>query len=71
MVQNRVSTVLVEADRQVPGSAAADPGAEKSEVLDDLAEAVLRMGGEAIALEADRVPSKTGAAAVFRYLGRF
>ena len=71
VTQNRVGTLMVEADRQVPGSAAADSGAEKSDVLDDLAEAVLRTGGEVIALDANRMPSKTGAAAVFRYLAGF
>lgn len=39
--------------------------------MDDLAEAVLRTGGEVIVLEADRMPSKTGAAAVFWYLAGF
>lgn len=38
-----------------------------SDVLDDLAEAALRTGAEVIVLEADRMPSTTGAAAVFRY----
>jgi len=77
-----VSTLLVEADRRIPGSidavqrtiapaadtqsdGAADPGA--SDVLDDLAEAALRTGGEVIVLEPARMPSRTGAAAVFRY----
>jgi len=45
--------------------AATDPGV--FDVLDDLAEAALRSGGEVIVLEAARMPSRTGAAAVFRY----
>lgn len=82
LAQSRVGTLLVEADRRVPGSvdaamggvtyvsdtrgdAEADSGS--SDVLDDLAEAALRTGGEVIVLEAARMPSKTGAAAVFRY----
>lgn len=82
LAQSRVGTLLLEADRRIPGSidatqgtityakdaegdAAADPKA--SDVLDDLAEAALRTGGEVIVLPADRMPSKTGAAAVFRY----
>ena len=67
VAQNRVGTLLVEADRQVPGRAAAGSDAERSDVLHDMAEAVLRTGGEVIVLEADRMPSKTGAAAIFRY----
>jgi len=76
-----VDTLLLAADRRVPGSvdatqgtvtyatdaqdATADPAS--SDVPDDLAEAVLRTGGEVIVLEAARMPAKTGAAAVLRY----
>jgi len=35
--------------------------------LDDLAEAALRTGAEVIVLEAARMPSTSGAAALFRY----
>jgi hypothetical protein len=45
--------------------AAADPAV--SDILDDLAEAALRTGAEVIVLPADRMPSKTGVAAVFRH----
>ena len=38
-----------------------------SGVLDDLAEGTLRIGGEVTVLEAARMPSRTGAAAIFRY----
>lgn len=82
LAQSRVSTLLVEADRRIPGSvdpaqgvvayandaegnSAATPA--DSDVLDDLAEAALRTGAEVIVLEAARIPSRTGAAAVFRY----
>jgi hypothetical protein len=82
VAQSRVSTLLLEADRRVPGSVdatqgtvayagdaqsdvAADPAS--SDVLDDLAEAALRTGSEVIVLESARMPSKTGAAATFRY----
>lgn len=82
LAQSRVGTLLVEADRIVPGSLDAEQGTvtysgngqtdgtrdvEDSDVLDDLAEAALRTGAEVIVLEAARMPSKTGAAAVFRY----
>jgi hypothetical protein len=80
LAQSRVGTLMVESDRRVPGmldavqgtvrtaadvQSAADPAT--SDVLDDLAEAALRTGGEVIVLESTRMPSKTGAAAVFRY----
>jgi hypothetical protein len=82
LAQSRVGTLLVEADRRIPGSVDATHGAIShaqsgqgdaaddpaiSDVLDDLAEAALRTGAEVIVLQADRMPSKTGAAAVFRY----
>ena len=42
-------------------------GPARLDVLDDLAEAALRTGGEVIVLPPDRMPSKSGAAAIFRY----
>ncbi|MGH8303023.1 MAG: hypothetical protein ACRET5_16310 [Steroidobacteraceae bacterium] len=38
-----------------------------SDVLDDLAEAALRTGGEVIVLEPARMPSATDVAATFRH----
>lgn len=81
LAQSRVGTLLVEADRWVPGNvdatlgtvtyASAPRDAEAdlgtSDVLDDLAEAALRTGAEVIVLEAARMPSRAGAAATFRY----
>jgi hypothetical protein len=76
-VVGRVDVLLLEADRQVegrmdPGSGVlhiADtvetPGA--GDVLDDLAEAVLRNGGDVIVVPRERMPSVTGLAAIFRY----
>lgn len=54
LAQSRVGTLMVESERN-------------SEALDDLAEGTLRTGGEVIVLEAARMPSKAGAAAIFRY----
>lgn len=82
VAQSRVGTLLVEADRRIPGSVDAVQGTVTiaiaegwtsgaatdlriSDVLDDLAEAALRTGAEVIVLEADRMPSRSGAAAVF------
>ena len=69
LAEGRVGTLLLEADRRIPGSAGADGrgNPEDSDALDDLAEAALSTGAEVIVLPPDRMPSKTGAAAVFRY----
>lgn len=61
LTQGRVGTLLLEADRRIPGSAA------DCDVLDDLAEAALGTSAEVIVLPPDRMPTNTGAAAVFRY----
>jgi hypothetical protein len=74
--EGRVATMLLDAQRRVPGrfdritgevSAAdlADP--EVDDLLDDLAEQVLRTGGEVVVVPGDRMPTDTGVAAVFRY----
>jgi hypothetical protein len=41
------------------------PGA--GDVLDDVAEAVLRNGGEVIVVPRERMPASTGLAAIYRY----
>lgn len=75
-VIGRVRTLLVDAERLLPGkidprtgkiteTALDDPQAD--DVLDDLAEAVVRMKGEAIVVPTQRMPSKTGLAAIFRF----
>jgi hypothetical protein len=75
-VMGRVGTLLIDAERLVPGSidaktgeierrALRDPGVD--DVLDDLAETVVRMKGEAIVVPTQRMPSTTGAAAIYRY----
>ncbi len=75
-VEGRVATLLVDADRHVPGSLDRDSGAveiaeladaEVDDLLDDLAEVVLRAGGEAIVVPAERMPTATGLAAIYRY----
>ena len=75
-VAGRVGTLLIEAERLVPGKIDAktgklerrplgDPAAD--DVLDDLAEIAVRMKGEAIVVPAQRMPSTTGVAAIYRY----
>ncbi len=72
----RVGTLLVEADRIIPGridskSGKVEPGnlchPEVDDILDDLAETVLRMKGEVVVVPAERMPSSTGIAATYRF----
>lgn len=55
-------------DAGTGGITADDPGhPEVDDVLDDLGEIVLREGGGAIVIPADRMPTDTGAAAMCRF----
>lgn len=72
----RVSVLLVEAERQIPGRINAATGQieigsqtdpEIDDILDDLAVETLRMKGEVVVVPAERMPVKTGVAATFRY----
>jgi len=72
----RVGTLLVEADRVVPGRIDANTGAVEpadgadaavDDLLDDLAEAVLRTQGDVIIVPTERMPSATGVAAIYRF----
>jgi len=76
VVAGRVGTLLVEADRQIPGqvddrSGAITPGdladPEVGDVLNDLDEMVARMKGEVVVVPAARMPSSTGLAALYRF----
>jgi hypothetical protein len=75
-VAGRVATLLVESDRKIPGKI--DPGTGRispeamcdpavDDLLDDLAEQVLKKGGLVAVVPADRMPTRSGAAAIFRY----
>jgi len=75
-VAGRVSTLLLEAERQVAGRIdgstgridPADLGNPRvDDVLDDLGTLVESMGGEVHVLPAERMPCRTGVAASFRY----
>ncbi len=74
-VAGRVATLLVEADRVIPGrmddtgrvELTTDIVATVDDLLDDVAEAVLRRKGEVIVVPAARMPSKSGLAATYRY----
>ena len=72
----RITTLLVEADREIPGhldpatgqlqfANLSDPHVD--DLLDDLSEKVLEKGGQVVVVPVERMPTKTGAAAIYRY----
>ncbi|MGP1609325.1 MAG: hypothetical protein ACTS5G_01370, partial [Burkholderiales bacterium] len=72
----RVDVLLVEAERQVPGRMDVATGAitlgklddpEVDDLLDDLGERVLAAGGEVVIVPAERMPTRTGLAAIYRF----
>jgi hypothetical protein len=72
----RVATLLIEDDRQIPGRIDRATGQvqpadlsdlEVDDMLDDLAEIALRMKGEVVVVPAERMPSKSGVAAIYRF----
>jgi len=72
----RIATLLIEADRQIPGRIDGAAGEVKlkdlshpevDDLLDDLGELVLKTGGRVVVVPADRMPTKTGAAATCRF----
>jgi hypothetical protein len=56
----RVGILLVDSDQRVPGAGGSD-------VLDELSEAVLRTKGTVVVVPGERMPTRTGAAATYRY----
>ncbi|NLY21207.1 MAG: hypothetical protein GXZ08_08000 [Tissierellia bacterium] len=75
-VEGRISQIMIEADRIIPGKIDTETGVISTEelrnpqvddVLDDLAEIVLSQKGEVVILTAHRMPGDTGCAAIFRY----
>jgi hypothetical protein len=76
VVAGRVATLLIEADREVPGRLDAATGGiklanpanpEVDDVLDDLGALALKMGGKVVILPTERMPTETGVAAIYRY----
>ncbi len=74
--ENRVKTLLIEADRIIPGKIDDSTGKielgnikdpDFDDILDDLAELVLKKRGEVVILPKERMPSDTGVAAIYRY----
>ncbi len=75
-IAGRIATLLIEADRLIPGSIDVATGGivhddlknpAVDDVLDDLGERVVKAGGEVVIVPAERMPTKSGAAAIFRY----
>lgn len=75
-IAGRIETLLIEADRLIPGRIdtasglivtgdLSDPGVD--DLLDDLGEYVIRSGGEVIIVPAEQMPTRTGAAAIHRF----
>jgi hypothetical protein len=72
----RVATLLIEADREITGQIHDGSGnvhlgttdhPQGDDLLDDLGERVLKMGGQVFVVPAARMPTATGAAATCRY----
>ncbi len=72
----RIATLLLEADRQIPGRIDGSTGQvefrdlrhpEVDDLLDDLGELVLKTGGRVVVVPADRMPTMTGVAATCRF----
>ena len=75
-IDGRIATLLIEADRLIPGTIDIERGKlipgdltdpNVDDVLDDLGERVLKAGGEVIIVPAERMPTQSGAAAIYRF----
>nr|MBS0037549.1 hypothetical protein [Saprospiraceae bacterium] len=76
-VEGRIDTLLVESDRIIPGKISdflegktqkrelADPKVD--DLLDDLGEMVTKMGGQVVVIPSEKMPVKSGLAAIYRY----
>lgn len=72
----RVATLSIESDRQIAGRLDASTGdvevadggnPQVDDLLDDLGELVGKMGGQVLLIPAERMPTRTGLAATYRY----
>jgi hypothetical protein len=72
----RVATLLIEADRHIAGRLNVATGQieladlshpQIDDLLDDLGELVEKMGGRVMVIPAERMPGRTGLAAIYRY----
>lgn len=72
----RVATLLIEAESHVAGKIDWTSGRitlgelthpEIDDLLDDLGELVLNKGGQVVIVPAERMPARTGLAAIYRF----
>jgi hypothetical protein len=75
-VAGRVATLLIEAERHLGGKLDRESGGivfgdlahpEIDDLLDDLGELVLNKGGQVVIVPAERMPARTGIAAIYRF----
>jgi hypothetical protein len=75
-IAGRVGTLLIEADRHIPGridyaSGRIEPAdlahPEVNDLLDDLGDLVLKKGGQIVIVPSERMPTPTGVAALYRF----
>jgi hypothetical protein len=76
-VEGRVDTLIVEADRIIPvritnlvtGNTQKKDllNPKVDDLLDDMGELIMKMGGQVMVLPSDKMPSEKGLAAIFRY----
>jgi len=76
-VEGKIDTILIEADRMIAvritnpvtgNTQKKDLSNPKvDDLLDDIGELVIKMGGSVIVLPSDKMPSETGLAAIYRY----
>jgi hypothetical protein len=74
--EGRIATLLVEADKSIPGRFNTESGKlefgstdnpERGDLIDQIVNAVWKHKGEVIVLPTDRMPGETGLAAIFRF----
>ncbi|APB33666.1 hypothetical protein GlitD10_1345 [Gloeomargarita lithophora Alchichica-D10] len=75
-VAGRIGTLLIDSDQVMPGRIDPTTGAIQAadlsdptidDQLDDLAEWVLKMGGDVVVVPGERMPTTSGLAAIYRY----
>lgn len=72
----RIATLLIDAERHIPGALDVTTGAigfrdldhpEIDDLLDDIGERALKTGSEIVVVPTERMPTETGAAATYRF----
>ncbi len=75
-VAGRIATLLIDSDQVMPGRIDPESGAFQAadlsnptidDQLDDLAEWVLKMGGDVVVVPTEKMPTASGLAAIYRY----